>query len=412
MGLTASLISGSFRKPGSPTVEPFVFSSDELSIAVSLPQFTGTIYRPLTSPWAYTPSTTVWVSNAGNDSNPGTFASPWLTITKALATATTPGTLINVMAGTYVEPQMTMGASGTGGNPIILSCAPGALGRVFVKRTQADVVANPAAHIIYVANGVSYATINGLNLVGPVGQPYEPPLGAEVSCGILAGNPGTNIRWTNNISYLNLHCGFKGDSNITVEGCVSFSNGQRNLDHGIYLVGDNEIVKGNVVFNNAGYGIHMYHSGGGGLVFPDINRNVVWGHTNTGMAGILLACGSGSCTRNTVVGNFQGISLYTSDCHDMQINRNIFVLDVDDYDMQTSAPANPPTNITWDSNAYRNQFSYNPVFFGSNVGGVPGPNDQKAVWPAIYDPLFVNASLHDYRLQGGSPCPTFGAYAP
>ena len=58
-----------------------------------------------------------YVATTGNDSNPGTSTSaPWRTIQHAMSSAT-PGSTVNIMAGTYQE-RLTLNVSGTSGNYI------------------------------------------------------------------------------------------------------------------------------------------------------------------------------------------------------------------------------------------------------------------------------------------------------
>jgi hypothetical protein len=58
-----------------------------------------------------------YVATTGNDSNPGTSTSaPWRTIQHAMSSAT-PGSTVNIMAGTYQE-RLTMDVSGTSGSYI------------------------------------------------------------------------------------------------------------------------------------------------------------------------------------------------------------------------------------------------------------------------------------------------------
>src|SRR5438132_399158 len=58
-----------------------------------------------------------YVATTGNDSNPGTSTSaPWRTIQHAMSIAT-PGSTVNIMAGTYQE-RLTLNVSGTPGNYI------------------------------------------------------------------------------------------------------------------------------------------------------------------------------------------------------------------------------------------------------------------------------------------------------
>ena len=63
---------------------------------------------------------------AGSDSNPGTFAAPWLTIQHAANTATA-GATVNVMGGVYNE-FVSFPHSGTKGAPITFQSDPVVVG--------------------------------------------------------------------------------------------------------------------------------------------------------------------------------------------------------------------------------------------------------------------------------------------
>src|SRR5947207_9975377 len=64
-----------------------------------------------------------YVSTQGSDSNPGTSAQPFRTITRAYGLAG-PGVTINVMPGVYTDYQsgwgLHLGKSGTASSPIVL----------------------------------------------------------------------------------------------------------------------------------------------------------------------------------------------------------------------------------------------------------------------------------------------------
>lgn|GEM_PF-1775238 len=63
-----------------------------------------------------TASTNYYVSPSGSDASPGTLSSPWLTIQKAMNSAT-PDSIVNVRAGTYHE-RLSLNVSGTQGKYI------------------------------------------------------------------------------------------------------------------------------------------------------------------------------------------------------------------------------------------------------------------------------------------------------
>lgn len=69
---------------------------------------------------------TYTVSTTGNDSNPGTVGSPFLTIQKGVDTATSPGDTVCVNDGTYTRAFTKFGNPGTENNPItIRNCQGG-----------------------------------------------------------------------------------------------------------------------------------------------------------------------------------------------------------------------------------------------------------------------------------------------
>jgi hypothetical protein len=60
---------------------------------------------------------TYYVSTTGSDSNNGSSSSPFLTISKSISAATSPGDVVNIGAGTY-SGSLTFNHAGTSGNPI------------------------------------------------------------------------------------------------------------------------------------------------------------------------------------------------------------------------------------------------------------------------------------------------------
>ncbi|TYA91237.1 right-handed parallel beta-helix repeat-containing protein, partial [Seonamhaeicola marinus] len=65
----------------------------------------------------------IYVAKNGDDSNPGTMESPYLTISKAASVAVA-GDIVYIREGTY-EETLTPANSGTPGNPIIFQSYPG-----------------------------------------------------------------------------------------------------------------------------------------------------------------------------------------------------------------------------------------------------------------------------------------------
>jgi hypothetical protein len=193
--------------------------------------------------------------------------------------------VLYVRAGTYVE-HLTFTKSGREGKPIVLSCAPGDLGRVKVTPSKEYVAKNPSGAVVTLQN-IEHVWINGLVIAGPRGRPEAPRQETFGANGITwRGKGQVGLRATNNVIYGNVHCGLKEMDTpgvkVYVEGNVVFENGTEGRDHGIYCPADDMVLNGNIIFHNAGYGIHSYSQ-------PQrqvITRNICLGNQD---AGIILA---------------------------------------------------------------------------------------------------------------------------
>ena len=170
--------------------------------------------------------------------------------------------MIYVKAGTYVE-DVRIKKSGEENKPIILSCAPGDLGKVKVTPSKEYVEKNPQRSGHHAARR---SVMSGSTASSSRGRwagrrrRRRKPTGPTASPG--PDKAGKGCRATNNVVYGNVHCGMKemghGGTKILMEGNVIFDNGTESPDHGIYCPSDDLTLNGNVIFNNAGFGIHSY----------------------------------------------------------------------------------------------------------------------------------------------------------
>ena len=103
------------------------------------------------------PTTTIWVSPTGSDSNAGGETSPFKTI-QAAVKAAKPGTAIMVKEGTYKENVDLNGRSGTEDKPVWIVSADG-------KGAATVVSANPDKPV-FAAFGESNLIIKGFEIVG------------------------------------------------------------------------------------------------------------------------------------------------------------------------------------------------------------------------------------------------------
>ena len=207
------------------------------------------------------PAATYYVSTHGKDSNPGTAAQPFRTITHAYSFAG-PGVTILVSPGTYTDYTsgwgIHLGASGTASSPIVLqSRVAGAA--IIDGRNASD--RNVGVYI----DG-NYNVVDGFEIKGgPKGGVSLYPEGGNYNqirnCNIHNnGNPANS----------------SGDGQCGIYSCQGTStspstsgniysanyihdNGRSgsNLDHGLYLCGNNEVIINNVVTGNATHGLQV-----------------------------------------------------------------------------------------------------------------------------------------------------------
>lgn len=158
-----------------------------------------------------TPSgTTFYVSTTGNDSNPGTMAQPWRTITKAANTLEAGQTVI-VRGGTYNE-QVLPQNSGTENNVITYMAAQGET--VTIDGTNVPLGGNGSLTGLVGLNRKSYIRISGFNVFNagtdPVNEAFDAGILAFQSDHITIDNNHTRNTVSSGI-------GVWGGNNIVVE---------------------------------------------------------------------------------------------------------------------------------------------------------------------------------------------------
>jgi hypothetical protein len=389
-GVAPSSSAGQKQTPGkSPEI---AFSKDEKTVSVHYEKGEWTFRRPVASPWNLKASgKALWVATTGDDANDGSTDKPFRTIGKAVE-AVGPGDVIYVRAGTYVE-NIVLKKSGQEGKPILLSCAPGDLGKVKVTPPKEYVEKNPGGAVITV-HSARHVWINGLVVEGPMGRPEAPATEMYGANGItFAGKAGLGCRVTNCVIYWNVHCGVKemghGGTKILLEANVIFDNGTRGTDHGIYCPADELTINANIIFNNAGYGIHSYSK----PRRQTITRNICMGNRT---AGIILAGSENKVYHNVCAYNGLGILYFRSGCTENVVKNNVFAFNKTDcgYDNGGGKYGDPARNVD-DFNCY--------------FPGKPDKRIELGKNEVLADPLFVDPKKGDFRLKDGSPCLGKGA---
>ncbi len=380
-------VAGYGQAPGPPTPPTVRFSGDQRRVTIESQQGRWTLVRPVISPWDFrAKGKTLWVANSGDDSADGTATRPLRTIAKALDLAE-PGDLIYLRAGVYVESPLVR-KSGRKDAPIIVSCAPDALGKVKVTPSKEYVEKNPSGAVITL-HGARHVWINGMVIEGPKGRPEAPKAETYGANGITwAGKAGLGCRATNNVVYGNVHCGLKemghGGTGILMEANIIFDNGTRSTDHGIYCPADELTIRGNIIFHNAGYGIHSYSS----PKRQRIIQNICFGNR---VCGIILAGSENQVYHNICVGNGIGILCFRGGCTDNLVQNNVFAFNGTDggYDNGGGKLGDPA----------RNTDDYNCYFPGK-----PDARILAATHDILADPKFIDAKAGDFRLREDSSC--------
>jgi hypothetical protein len=378
------------------TINPVIsFSKDEKWLAVRYGKYDVKIPRPVISPWKYKAQGKVyWVDPNGDDQGEGTENSPFRTASKAVAICK-PGDLVYINPGDYVEA-ITIRRYGLPGRPIVISCAPGALGKVRIKLPKrnglsGDGVDSSNTSVVAIKKA-DHIWINGLVLEGCLGQPWAPAQSAAGNPnGIMWENgPCVGCRATNNVCFNNLHCGLKDQSGQTVDlflqGNICFHNGRSGLDHGIYMPGNGATIDGNILFDNTGWGVHCYEK----PTNLSVTRNVCF-YDNYG--GIVTGGRNCQISNNVTYGGIYGIMFN-----------------------QTSVANTVKNNI-----AFRSQ--YLDIFFGHDGAEtfdynsfVKMTNTSSPTKPGPHcirsDPLFTAPEKGDFTLRKNSPCLHAGTPVP
>lgn len=373
-------------KFGTPSM--FKLSPDHKTITVSYNNGVERVYYRQWFPSETFVATrnTYYVDPHGSDSNPGTPAHPFRTLTQAY-NAVQAGDVVYLNPGVYLE-RLTIAKSGTASEPIVLSAAPGAIGQVVIAVDPAFLLAHPTTEVMRFTSPAAYWIVNGIIFKGTMGQTGAPASEHYSANGISLYQGTSHITITNSFFYNNLHCGVKGidpSSNTNVlDGNVIFANGVTSLDHGVYVTGDHWTITRNIITDNAGYGVHGYPVPG----YLVVTRNLLaW----NGQAGIIQGGANGTIQYNISAHNQTGMLYFRGGCQGNTVTDNIFAFNASvsgGYDNCGGQCAGPSGN-TDDSNLYYPQLP--------NSALQPGVHDIYA------DPQLVDAAAGDFRLNARSP---------
>jgi hypothetical protein len=416
------------------------------------------------APPTSTAAVSYYVSPSGNDANPGSLSAPWLTIQQAMNSAT-PGSVVNIHAGTYHE-RLSLNVSGTAGNyitfqPYGFTVPSGGCGGYTGIQCGGDQVILDYASLGTVTDGIPLLQVSGRSYVKIQGLTFQ-----NLTCN---GAMQQGIRVDTNSSYVefdqnrflnnkNIYPAFDGTAallffriwqsdHITVNG-NEFGNINTVMSE-VLTTNDNAtntLIENNYVHDTDGIAISAWSGANnfsfiGNLVeYAGIQRNgTVW-YNNPAVAIYNDGGYSGTIERNLV--SFSGTGYETlaepgqPDAHDITISDNIAencvsagivigtwysttsgstvynvnVFNNTFYSNSVGVQILPMTSATvsWENNIFANNGTnyYNPLNWNPGTTGYNlyyGSNVGPGSNNLTSNPLFSNAATGNFSLQSSSP---------
>jgi parallel beta-helix repeat protein len=357
---------------------------------------------------------TLYVDLGGNDTSDGSLADPWRTLQHA-ADVVNPGDTVIVHSGNYTG--FYLDRDGTAASRIVFEADPG------VTINQRNAITPDGINL----EGADYITIDGFNVVGM----QRTGIRSVTNQGVIIRNNHLDQN-----GYWGILTGFSDD--ILIENNVASRSVQQ---HGIYVgnSGDNPIIRNNVIWGNAGCGIHMngdLSQGGDGIISGAlVEGNVIYDNGTAGGSGINCDGVQNSVIRNNIIYNehSSGISLYQIDGGDssknnLVVNNTVLVASDGRWGLNVSDGSTGNTvrnNIFYSYHSYRGSLSvssdslagftsdYNVVMDRFTTDGGDSvltlANWRSATgqdmhsFVATADQLFMNAASGDLHLSSLSP---------
>ncbi|HEV8725280.1 MAG TPA: LamG-like jellyroll fold domain-containing protein [Candidatus Binatia bacterium] len=330
-----------------------------------------------------------YVATNGSDANPGTLSQPFRTIAQGIS-ALQPNDKLYIRNGTYAETinsnNQTIPTGTSWSDAPLISAYPGET--VTLRPNSAGEVVNLAhSYIQYVIfNGMTLDAINaGFGVSGWGGAHH-----VRFQNGVIksASKSGVLLAHGNGLS-----SDYFEFINMKIH-----DNGLSLYDHGVYIATSHNLVDRSEIYNNVGYGIHVYNGAPG----EQASDNTLRGNTihnnalvDVSSAGIILSSGDGNLAYNNIIqNNSYGISVNYRATNSKIYNNVVYANTYYGIDVGGgSTSALVKNNIV-----YQNGWTISDA--GS--GTVTSNN-------LTTDPQFVNPSASDFHLQSTSPAIDAGA---
>lgn len=326
---------------------------------------------------------TYYVATTGSDANLGTEALPFRTLAHSVAVLE-PGDTLFVRAGTYAEAIHDIPSGTWWSAPVTVAAYPGETATV-----KPGVTGWPA---VYLYNR-SYIVLRRL---------VFDCAGLADQIGVFIDDASHHIRLEDcevkNAPMDGIYIDASAHHNEMINMAIHH-NGTTDFDHGIYIRGASNLVESSEIYQNAGWGVHVFKQGGTGVANYNIVRNNRI-HDNARIGargvGIILSSGNGNLAYNNLIwGNTGGIQIAygtptgTEVCNNtIYANRNYGIRIYSDGTDSIVKNNILYENETW---AYGAQFS-------DSGTGTQSSNNLIGI-----DPMFVDVPARDFHLQAGSP---------
>ncbi|HKZ54032.1 MAG TPA: right-handed parallel beta-helix repeat-containing protein [Anaerolineales bacterium] len=360
-------------------------------------------------PVAQAPGCTLYVSTTGSDSNDGRSETSAFRTIQSAADAVQPGDVVCVKAGTYAGFHVSK-KHGTAQNPIVFRSYPrhtavldGMLGGYY------------SAHMIYVEEG-EYVVIDGFEITDNTSSYSDPKLqlhGINVNDWPTASH---HVRIIDNKIHRftggGIGSGYTTHHNEFINNEI-YDVGSAKVAYGMYIGGDDHILRGNIIHDAYGHGITLY---GGDPERNLIENNILYSNGRDDYAkgwdwrnckengclygdGIVAWGGSGNIVRNNIsyTNRMAGITVHS---------QNSVVVNNTAYNNRGPGSESPGIWVTENKNStVRNNASY------QNAGGdyYIGPGNTQDHNLFGVDPKFANPAQGDFHLTASSPAIDVGS---
>jgi hypothetical protein len=370
-----------------------------------------------------------YVATTGLDTNPGTWALPYRTITKGVSVLL-PGNLLSIRGGTYDEGLDSCPSGTSWSNPVRIAAYQNEV--VWMKPTT-PLSGNPGACVRFNTGAEHHIEFDGIHMDGstagvydtvafiasPSGEPHHVRIKNATIIAMRTDNSAFSDFAAHGIEYHGglptLIGGFEFINLRITGGGRPFNGDFSHNGYAIYLAGPNCLVDGCDLSDNKGAGVHIFNDDGQS---PDNNivRNCTIHdqsrNSNIGQLWGILNVGSNNRIYNNLVYNIfgpgtdpggQGLAIASSN-NEVQDNTvyacTQYGILVGAGSLRRRAPLPPLPTPQAVGTLVRNNIAYNNGNDYANLGTTTVHTNNLDDGT---NPLFTNEATHDFTVKPGSP---------